>query len=212
MADIVTVPDGAIRGVVSNLAIELAPMFGGKVSATLVKQASEGMKTLLKYGVKIGQTRNPSMLPMGIANYCWISESSMGAQNAQLTIAGNRRVTECLVEGGAYKAQGFWTIGQFSGLTPDISGRIVNNGERQTVNLSAELIVVADGDILNAVIGFTKNAQIVMYTEAELSTDAATILIEGSVDLEPGQYLDLVMADTFTTTNITLTDGVIHAW
>lgn len=133
-------------------------------------------------------------------------------QSAQLTIAGNRRVTECLVEGGAYKAQGFWTIGQFSGLTPDISGRITNNGFRQTVNISAELILTADADILNAVIGFAKNAQIVMYTEAELSTDAATVLIEGSVELDPGQYLDLVLADTFTTTNITLTDGVIRVW
>jgi hypothetical protein len=80
------------------------------------------------------------------------------------------------------------------------------------VNVSAELIMTAADDILNAVIGFTKNAQIVMYTEAELTTDPATILIEGSVELEPGQYLDLVMADTFTTTNITLTDGVIRAW
>lgn len=212
VSDIVTVPDGAIRGVVSNLAIELAPMFGGKVSATLVKQAAEGKKTLYKYGVRVGQARYPGLLPMGVANdYCW-NDRAEQLQSAQLTIAGNRRVTECLVEGGAYKAQGFWTIGQFSGLTPDISGRITNNGFRKTVNISAELILVADADILNAVIGFAKNAQIVMYTEAELSTDAATVLIEGSVDLEPGQYLDLVLADTFTTTNITLTDGTVRVW
>ncbi len=210
VADIVTVPDGAIRGVVANLALEMAPQFGGKVSATLIKQAQEGMKTLLKYGVVIGQTRNPSLLPMGIANYCWRNESSRGAQNAQITIAGNRRETVCEVAGGAYKAQGFWTIGQYSGLTPDISGRIINNGPRQTVNVSAELIMTAADDVLNAVIGFTKNAQIVMYTEAELSTDPATVLIEGPVDLEPGQYLDLVIADTYTTTNITLTDGVVR--
>jgi hypothetical protein len=209
VSDIVTIPDGAIRGLAANLAIELAPMFGGKVSATLIKQASEGMKTLLKYGVKIGQTRYPASLPFGLANDCYDTYTQQ-AQNAQITIAGNRRETVCEVEGGAYKAQGFWTIGQFSGLTPDISGRITNNGVRQTVTIEAELILTAADDILNAVIGFAKNAQIVMYTEAELSTSPATVLINGTVDLEPGQYLDLVVADTFTTTNITLTDGVVR--
>lgn len=211
VSDIVTIPDGAIRGLAANLAIELAPQFGGKVSATLMKQANEGMKTLLKYGVRVGQARYPNALPFGIANECYDTYTNR-SQNAQLTIAGNRRVTECLVEGGAYKAQGFWTVGQFSGLTPDISGRITNNGVRQTVEIEAELIFTAEDDILNAVIGFAKNAQIVMYTEAELSTDAATVLINGTVDLEPGQYLDLVVADTYTTTNITLTDGVVRLW
>jgi len=210
VSDIVTIPDGAIRGLASNLALELAPQFGGKVSNALVKQADEGMKTLLKYGVKIGQALYPHSLPMGSGNYCY-SDYSNSSPNAQMTLAGNRRVTYLTTAGGAEKIQGFWTIGQFHGLTPDISGRITNKGLRQTVNIEAELIITAEDDILNAVIGITRNAQFVMYTEAALSTDASAILLSGSVDLEPGQYLDIVIADTFTTTNVTVTDGVVRA-
>jgi len=37
-------------------------------------------------------------------------------------------------------------------------------------------------------------------------------VIEGSVELEQGQYLDIVVADVYTTTDITLTDGVVKLW
>jgi hypothetical protein len=211
IADIVTIPDGSIRAVKSNLAIDLAPQFGGKVSATLIKQASEGMNTLRKIGVRIGQSLLPPSLPMGIGNYRY-SNYCTESPYAEMTLSNNRRVTEITTEAAAEKAQGFWTIGKFSGLSPDISGRIINNGPKRTFQLSADLTLVADDDILECVVGFVRNAQFVLYTTLELSTDAARAVIEGSVELEQGQYLDIVVADVYTTTDVTLTDGVVKLW
>lgn len=211
VADIVTIPDGAIRALKSNLAIELAPQFGGKVSATLIKQASEGMNTFLKYGVNIGQSLLPNTLPMGSGNYPYM-QYCVESPRAQMTLQGNRRVTDITVAAGAEKAQGFWTIGEFAGLTPDISGRIVNNGPKRTFRLSADMTLTAEGDILECVVGFVRNAQFVLYTTLSLSTDPARAVIDGSVELEPGQYLDIVVSDVYTTTDITLTDGVVSLW
>jgi len=211
VSDIVTIPDGAIRALKANLAIELAPQFGGKVSATLIKQANEGMNTLRRIGVKIGQARMPSTLPMGAGNYCY-STFSNDSPYAEMTLNNNRRVTDITTVAAAEKAQGFWSIGRFSGLAPDISGRIINNGPKRTYQLSADLTLVADDDILECVVGFVRNAQFVLYTTLSLSTDAARAVIEGSVELEQGQYLDIVVADVYTTTDITLTDGVVKLW
>jgi len=211
ISDIVTVPDGSIRAVKANLAIDLAPQFGGKVSATLIKQANEGMNTLRKIGVRIGQALLPPSLPMGTANYCYNTYSTESPY-AEMTLSNNRRVTDITVAAGAEKAQGFWTIGRFSGLSPDISGRIINNGPKRTFQLSADLTLVSDDDILECVVGFVRNAQFVLYTTLSLSTDAARAVIEGSVELEKGQYLDIVVADVYTTTDITLTDGVVKLW
>jgi len=211
IADIVSLPDGAIRAVKANLALDLAPQFGGKVSATLIKQANEGMNTLRKIGVRIGQALLPPSLPMGTANYCYNTYSTESPY-AEMTLSNNRRVTDITVAAGAEKAQGFWSIGRFSGLSPDISGRIINNGPKRTYQLSADLTLVADDDILECVVGFVRNAQFALYTTLSLSTDAARAVIEGSVELEQGQYLDIVVADVYTTTDITLTDGVVKLW
>lgn len=211
VADIVTIPDGAVRALKANLAVELAPQFGGKVSATLIKQANEGMKTFRKLGVSIGQSLLPSLLPYGAANYPqmrYCTDSSY----AEMTMQGNRRTTVITTAAAAEKAQGFWTLGKFSGLAPDISGRIINNGPKRTFQLSADLTLVADAAILDCVVGFVRNAQFVLYTTLPLSTDAARAVITGSVELETGQYLDIVVADVYTTTDITLTDGVVKLW
>jgi len=209
ISDIVTVPDGAIRAIKSNLAIELAPQFGGKISAALLKQATEGMSTLRKIGVRVGQSRLPSSLPMGSGNYCYNTFTN-NSPFAEMTLNNNRRVTDITVAAGAEKAQGFWAVGRHSGLAPDITGRITNNGATRTFSVSADLTLVADDDILECVVGFVRNAQFVLYTTLSLSTDAARAVITGSIELEQGQYLDIVVADVYTTTDITLTDGVVR--
>lgn len=210
VSDIVTIPDGALRGLISNLAIEMAPMYGGKVSTALIKQASEGLVAMRRLGCRVGQALYPDNLPMGSGNL--MHGVCRQAPHAQMTIQGNRRATDIQVEGGAEKAQGFWTVGAFHGLTPDVSGRITNKGPRQTVTISADFTMVSEDNVFESIIGFTRNAQFVMFTTASLSPAPARVLINGSVDLEPGQYLDIVIADAYAISDITLTDGVVRAW
>ena len=68
LADEVTVPVGALRGLIANMAIEVAPDYGGVVSDALVLQAREGLQAMRMIGQTIGGTRYPSTLPVGSGN------------------------------------------------------------------------------------------------------------------------------------------------
>ena len=68
LADEVTVPLGALRGVIANVAIEVAPDYGGVVSDALVMQAREGLQAMRMLGQTIGGTKMPSTLPIGSGN------------------------------------------------------------------------------------------------------------------------------------------------
>lgn len=68
LGDLVTVPVGALRGLIANLAIEVAPDYGGVVTDALVLQAREGLQAMRMLGQTIGGTRMPSTLPIGSGN------------------------------------------------------------------------------------------------------------------------------------------------
>ena len=66
--DDVTVPTGALRGVIYNMAIEMAPEFDGEVTAAVAKIANDSMNTLRLLGQTIGESAFPSTLPIGSGN------------------------------------------------------------------------------------------------------------------------------------------------
>jgi P22 tail accessory factor len=68
LGDPVTVPTGALRGLIANLAIEVAPDYNGTVSDALVVAAREGLQVMRIIGQSMGATRYPSTLPMGSGN------------------------------------------------------------------------------------------------------------------------------------------------
>jgi hypothetical protein len=66
--DDVTVPDGALRGVIYNMAVEMAPEFDGTITPVTAKIASDSMKTMRLLGQTMGESRFPSTLPIGSGN------------------------------------------------------------------------------------------------------------------------------------------------
>lgn len=68
LGDEVTIPAGALRGLIANLAIEVSPDYGGVVSDGLVIAARDGLKTMRLIGQRVAQTKNPSTLPIGSGN------------------------------------------------------------------------------------------------------------------------------------------------
>lgn len=68
LGDDITVPTGALRGVIANLAIEMAPDFSGIITDGLVRAANEGLVAMRKLGVIVGATQYPSTLPFGSGN------------------------------------------------------------------------------------------------------------------------------------------------
>ncbi len=69
LGDTVTVPDGALMGMIANVAILMAGQFGAVVSSSLAAQAAVGVAALRKLGVpQIASTQYPDTLPTGSGN------------------------------------------------------------------------------------------------------------------------------------------------
>ena len=68
LADVLTVPLGAIRGIKANLSLELAPKYGVPITAGLVRKAKEGYNACLNLSVSMAESAFPSTLPQGSGN------------------------------------------------------------------------------------------------------------------------------------------------
>ena len=66
--DTITVPDGALMGIIANVAIMMAPTFSATVSPGLITKAQVGMRAMRKLGVSMSESEYPSTLPIGSGN------------------------------------------------------------------------------------------------------------------------------------------------
>lgn len=69
LSDFVTVPDGAISGVVSNLAVRLAPQYDQVPSGELLASARTGLSAMAMLSVDILPTSYGDTLPTGDGNH-----------------------------------------------------------------------------------------------------------------------------------------------
>lgn len=69
-SDPITVPPGALRGLVGNVAIEIAPDFNATISGGLTKMAQEGFDAMLDLGTSLIEVQLPNTLPIGSGNRC----------------------------------------------------------------------------------------------------------------------------------------------
>ncbi len=65
----ITIPPGAIEGLVFNLAIRLAKQFNKPVTADLAIKAADGLKAMRILGQRMGRMSYGSTLPVGSGNY-----------------------------------------------------------------------------------------------------------------------------------------------
>lgn len=68
LGDIVTVPTGALRGIIANMAIEVSPDYDGLVTPALAAAAADGLKTMRKLGQHTPTSQFPGNLPVGSGN------------------------------------------------------------------------------------------------------------------------------------------------
>ena len=68
LGDRVTIPTGALRGLIANLAIEISPDYAGTIGDGLVIAAAEGLKIMRKIGCPIPTSSLPATLPIGSGN------------------------------------------------------------------------------------------------------------------------------------------------
>ena len=68
IGDTITVPPGAIQGMVANIAIMLAPQFGRPITQELALKARTGMQAMINLGVDTPILSLPDTLPIGSGN------------------------------------------------------------------------------------------------------------------------------------------------
>lgn len=68
LGDDITIPTGALRGLIMNMAIEMAPQYLAPVTRELALAAKEGLSTMRTLGLVTPQTHFPSTLPRGSGN------------------------------------------------------------------------------------------------------------------------------------------------
>ena len=68
LGDEVTIPTGALRGLIANMAIEVSPDYNGTISPGLIAAATEGLKVMRKIGQRIPTSFMPSTLSVGSGN------------------------------------------------------------------------------------------------------------------------------------------------
>ena len=75
LSDEITVPTGALRGIIANLAIEVSPDYNGSVTQGLVLAASEGLKAMRALGRNIIPSSYPGTMPVGSGNYDYLNSN-----------------------------------------------------------------------------------------------------------------------------------------
>ena len=68
LGDLITVPSGALRGMIANIAIDISPDYDVQPSGALVASATQGLKSMRRLGQRIGQAQFPGTLPIGSGN------------------------------------------------------------------------------------------------------------------------------------------------
>jgi len=66
--DVITIPSGAVSGLVYNLAVRLAPALDAIVTPALNQSAVKGYKTMQHLGLSAGKMNFPMNLPVGSGN------------------------------------------------------------------------------------------------------------------------------------------------
>jgi len=204
--DTITIPDGAIRGLISNMAIEVAPDYEATVSPALAAQALRGMQAIRRLAHKRTQTRFPVTLPRGAGNSqeFGFDDSFYSAQStALITLTNNTSVTEITTANVPVLVSGFWQTAEASGLSTDISGRILNrNTKAVNLHIVAQLEVTG-GVAVTA--HLYENGNQSLASQAGVA-DGTLITLRYTTTLLPNEFVELWIENDDDTTNLVVRD------
>lgn len=68
LGDEVTIPSGALRGLIANLAVEVSPDYDGTITDGLAAAAIAGLDTMRLLGQRVPTSSLPGTLPVGSGN------------------------------------------------------------------------------------------------------------------------------------------------
>lgn len=213
VADVVTVPDGAIEGIIANMAIRVSTDYGGKISGPLVLQAKEGMANIRRLGMQMGLVTTPSNMPNGAGNYSTSTTDVTSpfyrqTVGLQMSLSENALVTDIVSAGVWVKVNGVWNVGAFRGLSVDITGKITNTGPGDVdLSIETELTVVGADTVAASlwdwhINGVAQGAHVL----TGVSTTAKDTSWTQAITLSPGEYAEMHGSDFTGSVDMTATN------
>ena len=202
-ADTVTVPAGALRGIIANVAIEVAPDYGGNVTPALMRQAQEGLQVMRQLGQQIITARFPGTLPMGSGSEQlsgWNSHYYMDQVSGRLSLAGNTEVTAFTATNTPVRINGFWQVEAAAGLQGDITGAMANVADGP-VDLDVKATLTCTG---NSTYTFRlmRNGVSQASTTAAVTATPTSVTLAGFITLNPSDFIEVFVEDDSATADL----------
>ena len=198
--DEVTVPASCLRGIVANMAIEVAPEYNAPIPEGVVKMASEGIKTMRRVGRQAMKSRFPQNLPLGSGHqhdiensaYSWYVDVDTLLSFQPATTAFTAANTPVPIEGQF--------IAEYSrGFRVDITGLLRFQEEEATdITLRADLAATGDADYTFHIY---QNGSAIYSAAATLTASYSTVLLVKDVVAYPGDEFQLYVENDDDTTS-----------
>lgn len=221
-SDTITTPAYAIDAITQNLAVRLAPAFGGLVDRDLRENARQAKKDMLKQVVKIGPAKLPSTLPRGTGN----SRTSLrnrifydpaivvAPTDGLLILAGNTTETTIAAVSTPVLVSGAWNVISTHQMTATAAGRLTYTPTIDgtvTVTAKASILMASSGEkVVSAFLA--KNGVVIAANGSATATDtdAAQIDIPWELELGTNDYLELWVSNTSDAVNLIVSDASLR--
>lgn len=231
LGDTITIPTGALRGLIANVAIEVAPDYGGVVSPALQMRAISGLKSMYQLGVKVIPSAYSSTLPVGSGNedknqitddhfYADLEGSILaeasGVPSASLTLTGNATATTISSIGTSVLVAGTWAIDRTSQLVGTAAG-MISYALDDTFGAALEATlsiapVTATNQIVSAY--FVLNGVALTASRAQIEVSIGlpeTLTLSYGLQLKKSDYLQVFIANDTSTDNLLVSSATLKA-
>jgi hypothetical protein len=220
MSDTLTTPDYAIDAMVQNLAVRLAPSFGGMVDADLRENARQSKKDMLRQAVRIGPAKLPSTLPRGTGNTRVFQNSAFyqpvvlaAPTDGLLTISSNATETTIATVSTPVLTLGTWSVISTHQMTGTAAGRLTYLPvETALLEVTARATVKTASGTKVVTAFIAKNGVVLTATGSGTATAAlaTTIDIPWKVEMSQNDYLEVWVSNATDTVNLIVTDAELR--
>ena len=205
-ADEVTVADGAVEGIVYNLAVKLASGFDMPISQALYANARETYLTLLVLGVNIEPSQFGGTLPTGSGNEGDVYDehffSDSLATAARLTLTTNTTNTVITTADTPVLIQGTWAIAKDDNITATTAGRLTLTNDL-TVNVKCNIYVAPISGTETLSLYIAVNGQAISRTQHSQSITSSTYMeTRLNEPLHKGDYIEVFVSNDTATTDL----------
>lgn len=221
---IVTIPDGAVEGVIMNMALKMRPQFvsdGTLPPVELIRNAKDGMRDLRRLGQPRMAMEYPNTLPTGSGNdvpdFGSHSHFYPGFEliQGEVDLINNAVNTVIASASTAVLIAGVWTVEANNAtlITGSTAGRVTYTG-KNTVNLDVEALLTGNPVSGSKVVTYHlyKNGFSLDVTRSFTISSSAPLKIQfpAIVAMSTNDYIEFYVSNDTDSINVLVSQGVFR--